>query len=49
VKHPDDRLFPNFDEGPAPTRWPRRRELFFGAIVREIRSLFDLLRATSRS
>ena len=44
VKRPDDRLFPDFDEG-LRRAMATETELFFGAIVRENRSVFDLLRA----
>ncbi len=44
VKHPDDRLFPNFDEG-LQASMRRETELFFGSLVRENRSVLDLLRA----
>jgi hypothetical protein len=44
VKRPDDRLFPDFDEG-LRRAMARETELFFGAMVRENRSVLDLLRA----
>ncbi len=44
VKHPDDRLFPDFDEG-LQASMRRETELFFGSLVRENRSVLDLLRA----
>ena len=44
VKHPDDRLFPNFDEG-LQSSMRRETELFFGSLVRDQRSVLDLLRA----
>jgi len=44
VKRPDDRLFPDFDEG-LRRAMAKETELFFGAMIRENRSVFDLLRA----
>jgi hypothetical protein len=44
AKHPDDRLFPDFDEG-LQTSMRRETELFFESIVRENRSVLDLLHA----
>ena len=44
VKRPDDRLFPDFDEG-LRRAMATETELFFAAMIRENRSLFDLLRA----
>ena len=44
VKRPDDRLFPDFDEG-LRRAMATETELFFAAMVRENRSVFDLLRA----
>jgi len=44
VKRPDDRLFPDFDEG-LRRAMATETELFFGAAIRENRSVFDLLRA----
>jgi hypothetical protein len=44
VKRPDDRLFPDFDDG-LRRAMARETELFFGAMIRENRSVFDLLRA----
>ncbi|HVZ22242.1 MAG TPA: DUF1592 domain-containing protein [Vicinamibacterales bacterium] len=44
VKHPDDRLFPDFDEG-LQASMRRETELFFESLVREHRSVLDLLRA----
>jgi len=44
VRRPDDRLFPDFDEG-LRRAMARETELFFGAMLRENRSVFDLLRA----
>jgi mono/diheme cytochrome c family protein len=44
VKRPDDRLFPDFDEG-LRRAMAQETELFFGALLRENRSVFDLLRA----
>jgi hypothetical protein len=44
VKRPDDRLFPDFDEG-LRHAMAQETELFFEAILREDRSAFDLLGA----
>jgi hypothetical protein len=44
VKRPDDRLFPDFDEG-LRRAMAMETELFFGAMIRENRSVFDLVRA----
>ena len=44
VKHPDDRLFPDFDEG-LRQAMARETELFFAAMIHENRSVFDLLNA----
>jgi mono/diheme cytochrome c family protein len=44
VKRPDDRLFPDFDEG-LQQSMKRESELFFESMVRENRSVLDLLRA----
>ncbi len=44
VKRPDDRLFPDFDEG-LRRAMATETELFFGAMIRENRSVFDLIRA----
>jgi cytochrome c551/c552 len=44
VKHPDDRLFPDFDEG-LQSSMRRETELFFGSLVRDNRSVLDLLGA----
>ena len=44
AKHPDDRLFPDFDEG-LQASMRRETELFFASLVRENRSILDLLRA----
>ena len=44
VRRPDDRLFPDFDEG-LRRAMARETELFFGAMLRENRSVYDLLRA----
>jgi hypothetical protein len=44
VKRPDDRLFPDFDEG-LRDAMATETELFFGAMIRENRSVFDLIRA----
>jgi hypothetical protein len=44
VKHPDDRLFPDFDEG-LQASMKRETELFFESLVRENRGVLDLLRA----
>jgi hypothetical protein len=44
VRRPDDRLFPDFDEG-LRRAMATETELFFGAMVRENRSVFDLIRA----
>jgi hypothetical protein len=44
AKHPDDRLFPDFDEG-LQASMRRETELLFDSIVRENRSILDLLRA----
>jgi hypothetical protein len=41
---PDDRLFPDFDEG-LKRAMARETELFFESLVRENRSVFELLRA----
>jgi hypothetical protein len=41
---PDDRLFPDFDDG-LKQSMARETELFFDNLVRENRSIFDLLRA----
>lgn len=43
VKRPDDRLFPNFDEG-LQQAMRRETELFIDHILREDRSVLDLLR-----
>jgi hypothetical protein len=44
VKRPDDRLFPDFDEG-LRRAMATETELFFDAMIRENRSVFDLIRA----
>jgi hypothetical protein len=44
VKRPDDRLFPDFDEG-LRRAMATETELFVAAVIRENRSLFDLLGA----
>jgi mono/diheme cytochrome c family protein len=44
AKHPDDRLFPDFDEG-LQASMRRETELFFASLVRDNRSILDLLRA----
>jgi hypothetical protein len=44
AKHPDDRLFPDYDDG-LQASMRRETELLFESIVRENRSLLDLLRA----
>jgi hypothetical protein len=44
ARRPNDRLFPDFDEG-LRQALVRETELFFGSILREDRSLLDLLNA----
>ena len=44
ARRPNDRLFPDFDDGLRQALL-RETELFFGSILREDRSLVDLLRA----
>jgi hypothetical protein len=44
AKHPDDRLFPDFDEG-LQASMRRETELFFESVVRENRGVLDLLSA----
>ena len=44
AKHPDDRLFPDFDEG-LQASMRRETELFFESVVRENRGVLELLRA----
>ena len=44
VKRPDERLFPDFDEG-LQQSMKRESELFFESMVRENHSVLDLLRA----